>query len=301
MQYVVAIDRNKSITKAADEMYISQPALSKFLKNLEIRLGFQVFSRVGNQIRTTREGEVYVAYAKRICEIENRMNNELTDMVFKNCGRIRFALPDLRSSYLLPRILPAFKRMYPKVEIQLFERHSQYLEQMLLENTVDLAVLNGTVKSTGVCTELLEKNELVLVVPNDHPMAGTGVRVRDKRYPQVDIAQFREDSFILQPPDQRTRQIADSIFADVDITPSVMLITRSIDTAIQIVAEGCGVCFAAEAYARRNHCPHAPVLLSLDHPFAHVDLSLAYTQGVYMPPYFMAFVDIIRKAFASGE
>jgi DNA-binding transcriptional LysR family regulator len=302
MQYVVAIERHQSITKAAAEMYISQPSLSKFLKSLEDRLGFKIFNRLGSHLMPTLEGEVYIEYAKRICEMENRMLNELTSIIHSNRGRLRLALPSLRSAHILPYVIPKFHDMYPGVELQIFERHSRFLKQILLDGSVDFAVLNTEVINPNIHEELLRCDEVLLVVPPEHPLCNQGIFRKNGRYPQIDIELFRDAEFILQPAEQRTRQIADEILGDAKIKPKVLFTTYSLETALKTVAQGCGVCFAAEAYIKHSVLPRQPHYFAIGHPSARVVLNLAYIKGVYQPAYFEDFMQILRNAvvFNSG-
>ena len=107
MEYVAAVAQYDSITAAAESLYISQPALSRFISNLEKRIGVTLFQRVGNRFLLTYEGERFLYHAKRIMEIEQELQNELSDINKQKQGRLRLALPVLRSPNILPRILPA--------------------------------------------------------------------------------------------------------------------------------------------------------------------------------------------------
>lgn len=296
MQYVLAVDRCRNITLAAQELYISQPSLSKFIHNLEARLGFNLFTRIGGQLMPTREGEIFIAYARQICDIEHRMSNELTDMIYHNHGCLRLALPHLRSAHLLPKIIPEFLKNFPGVQLELYELHSQYLEKLLTDGKVDFAILNSELKSSDIYSELLISEEIVLVVPDDHPARQACVRTPGHRYPLIDIRLFENEAFILQPKEQRTRQIADSIFELANIAPPILFTTRNIETAVLNVAQGCGVCFAPESYIAHISTPRKPQLFSLGYPQAEVMLILAYFQGTHMPGYMLAFADILRKA-----
>ena len=304
MQYVVAIEHYGSITKAAQALYISQPSLSKYIRNLEERLGFQLFKHAGGKTIPTKEGQVFIHYAKQIGDIEHRMTNELTDMIYKNHGSLRLAIPHLRSAHLIPKIIPPTQEKYPDVKIEIYERHSEHLERMLIDGVVDFAILNTEVKSAGIHSEKLYEEEILLVVPQNHPSAHQGVLTENSRYPQIDIALFAEDKFILQPPEQRTRQIADVIFDMAAIKPNVLFTTRSIETAILTVANGCGICFAPESYIKHLRVDTPPTLFSLKYSQARVTLNLAYFYGLHMPDYITDFSSIIRKtieSFYDGE
>ena len=179
MEYVAAVAQYDSITAAAESLYISQPALSRFISNLEKRIGVTLFQRVGNRFLLTYEGERFLYHAKRIMEIEQELQNELSDINKQKQGRLRLALPVLRSPNILPRILPPFSRQYPNVDIIITELHSGFLENMLLDGDVDFAILNDVPKDPRIVAEHIRDDEDADRLPL--PSAGRG-RNRTARF-----------------------------------------------------------------------------------------------------------------------
>ena len=112
-EYVVALARHQSITKAAEELYISQPTLSIFLNRLEERMGVPLFDRVGKRLVPTCAGALYVRSAREMLAIQNEFRGELNDMIQGSAGRLRLGLHLRRGRYLLPKVLTEFERSYP--------------------------------------------------------------------------------------------------------------------------------------------------------------------------------------------
>lgn len=296
MHYIFAIDQYKSLSKAAEALYISQPALSRYVQNLEQRTGIRIFNRVGNRFLPTPEGKCLLSYAKQISDIELEMQRELLDLANSNNGLLRLAVPTLRSPYLLPNIIPAFKRRYPNVNVEILELHSKEIELALTEGRVDFAILNSDIKYPHTVSEFIRCDEVLLAVPPNHPFVSLPKVYHDSPYPYLDTAMLENETFILQYEGQRTREIADTIFSAKKIKPNILLVTRSLEAAVQMAAQGCGLCFIGETYIKHIAFETPPVFFSLDEPLAKVRLSLAYLDNSYFPRYFSDFVKIVHKS-----
>ena len=293
LEYVTAVAEHGSLTKAARTLYVTQPSLSRFIHTMETRIGGKLFNRVGNQFLPTHLGERLVAFALQIRQVETHLGNEIVKLVDSGVGRIRVTLPSLRSAFVLPVIIPPFRKLYPGVEIHILEAHAGALEENLVAGKADFALINTPVKSPHVVSKLISRDQILLAVPADHPLAGAGKKMKGNPYPVVDIRMFAEDEFIMQYPDQRTRQVADTMFREAGIAPRIMLEIKSIETSLKLVSLGCGVCFAAEAYLEDKALRERMRFFSLNNPIAMTHLSLCYLENSYMPAHFLDFIRIV--------
>lgn len=295
LQYILCIARNQNLTKASQELYISQPSLSKFLHNLENNMGIQLFNRLGNKFVLTYAGERYVEYAKRILLIKKDLDDEMNDISALRDGRLNIAFPQTRCSYMAPAILPEFKMAYPHIKVNLFEASSNQLEKLVLNGKVDIAIFNGPVNHSDLAYEILGKEEIVLVVSKNHPLAHCGKTVNGNKYPWIDIEQFKNDHFILHYPEQRTEQIATQIFNEKKMVPQVILRTHSIEGAVRLAASGFGVCFVSENHMKHISLETDPVLFSVGNFRTEVELLAVYRKGAYLPQYAKDYIRIAKK------
>ena len=295
LQYILCIARNQNLTKASQELYISQPSLSKFLRNLENSMGIKLFNRLGNKFVLTYAGERYVDYAKRILLIKKDFNDEMNDISAMRDGRLNIAFPQTRCSYMAPVILPEFKAAYPNIKVNLFEATSNDLEQLLLNGKVDIAIFNGPVNHSELACEILGKEEIVLVVSENHPLAHCGNIIEGNKYPWIDIEQFKNDNFILHYPEQRTEQISTQIFNEKKFVPRVILRTHSTEGAVRLAASGFGVCFVSENHMKHISLESKPVLFSVGNARTEVELLAVYRKGAYLPQYAKDYIRIANK------
>ncbi len=142
IEYVKAILDKGSVTKAAEALYITQPSLSTYLKNMNSRLGFDVFVQHGKKFELSYLGEEFLKYGLEILKIKGDFEDRLQIIQNNQFGRLKIAIPLLRSSYLVPVLLPKFKKLYPNVEIILNESSSAKFTQLLENGDVDIALMN---------------------------------------------------------------------------------------------------------------------------------------------------------------
>ena len=295
LQYILCIARNQNITKASQKLYISQPSLSKFLHNLENSMGIKLFNRLGNKFVLTYAGERYVEYAKRILLIKKDLDDEMSDISALRDGRLNIAFPQTRCSYMAPAILPKFKMAYPNIKINLFEESSNDLEQLLLNGIVDIAIFNGPVNHADLACEILGREEIVLVVSKNHPLAHCGNIIEGNKYPWIDIKKFKDDHFILHYPEQRTEQITTLLFNENRIVPQAILRTHSTEGAVRLAASGFGVCLVSENHMKHISIETDPVLFSVGNLRTEVELLAVYRKGAYLPQYAKDYIRMAKK------
>ena len=148
-RYILAIARQKNISKAAESLFISQPSLSKYLKNLEHQLGVRLFDRVGSGYFPTYIGERYIHYAKKIVEYGMEWDMEFDDIMHQNHGRLNIAIPIMLGNSLIGPTLSTFHRLYPHVTVNMMEEVSFVAEHSLTDHTVDLTFYNVHEFPTG--------------------------------------------------------------------------------------------------------------------------------------------------------
>ena len=109
LEYIIKVAEIGNITKAADELYMTQPALSHFLTKVEKEEGVRIFDRTSSPITLTYEGEKYVETARKILELNEQLKEERSQVTGLRKGRIRIGIPPLRAAYMLPRFLPDYR------------------------------------------------------------------------------------------------------------------------------------------------------------------------------------------------
>ena len=298
-EYVSAIAREGTLSGAAVQLGISQPALTRFLQKEEGELGTALFQRIDNRMVLTYAGECYLEHIKQIFAIQAHMRAALDDITRMDRGRLRVGITGIRRPFTIFSVIPQFKKKYPSIDLTLNEFASDKLEEMLEGLELDCIAVNVTKKRD--CFEYLPvaREEYVLAVHKDHPLVQAAERSDRFKYPVVRPGQLEGCSFVMLGKAHRIRQFADSILDGNRIGHSISMQSRTLDGALEAVANDLGCTFTPESMlsyirgARNIRC------LSLDTPGTGYEFSLLYRKGAYLPPSTQDFLEMFRSAFRS--
>ena len=300
-EYVMAIERHRTIYRAARELGITQPSLSRFLQGLERELGVKLFQRSGKRLVLTYAGEQYTQLARQMLQLNQRLEDTVTDIAQKGGGRISVGVTPARGRYVLPNVLPALREKYPGCHIQVLEAGTRQLEQALRDGEVDLLVytVSGPY-SQEFRYEYISTEEVVLCVGRDTPYPGRGVWRRGYRFPWVDLRQMEHELFVLVSSSMRTGQVAARMLEEAGIRPEMMTVTY-VETAISMAAQGMGVCFCTDMCSRFFEAKCPPVYLSTGvHP-ANWDFVVATRREGPATGAAAEFVKITKEVFGNSS
>ncbi len=300
INYILKIQQYASISKAAEEIFISQPALSKFLKNLEQEIGAPLFSRIGNTLIPTYVGTRYLEYARKIADLQDNWNLECVDMLGEARGKFSVTLPPLRSACIIPGILEKFYQRYPQVQVTITEESSLVKKHWLSSKEIDLVIYSDTEPQLSLISEALGKEEVVLIMSPDNPLAENGITREGCRHPWLDLRLITQGYFVLNPPDQTTGRLAAQLLDAAGITPNVLLHTRNTDVSIRMAAAGTALAFAPESYVRNINFEKKPLCFSVGNPKTEITLYAFYQNGRYLPSYVKHFIELAKSVMAAA-
>ncbi len=157
------VSQKLSFTKAASELFITQPAVTKHINELEQQLGVGLFKRHGNSISLTPAGQIVVQYAQQIFQTYAAMENALAQLQSVASGTIRIGASTTLAQYVLPRILALFKTAHPAIHFTFSIGNSEFIEQQVMTEKIDIAVVEGNSHHPQIMYEPFVKDEIVLV------------------------------------------------------------------------------------------------------------------------------------------
>ena len=302
-KYILAIARHKSISKAAETLFISQPSLSKYLKNLEQQLGTRLFDRVGNGYYPTYLGERYIHYAEKIVEFGTEWDIEFDDIMHQDHGRLNIAIPIMLGNSLIGPTLMRFHQLYPHVTVNMMEEVSFVAEHTLTDHTIDLTFYNVRQFPNDLDYQIIGREETILVLSASNPLVKKAMPKKGFQYPWIDLSLLAEEPFILLYPDQNTGGLALKLFQDYEMEPDVLLHTRNSEMSIRLAREGLGAAFAPESYYHylKNREPGDSVCLSIGKEKVENTLIAAYRKNRYLPKYAKAFLDILAEHYRDNR
>ncbi len=279
LTYILALAEAQSMTKAAKALYITQPTLSKFLQSLEKTMGQPLFRKVGNQFHLTYAGERYVIKAKEILAIKETLDQEMAEIKRSHARALNVLFPPVRGTYLLSTTLPLFQKTHPNVQIHIAEEPSRTIEELLLTGKADLAFFNTPIQSPDIAYEVLATEEILLVMAKGNPLAKQATKQKNTARPWLDITLAKDERFIVQKPEQRTRQIVDATLKQHDITMQNPLITANIRASAELAAQNFGITFVCETHLNQMHLDDEILCFSCGNPCLTTQFVVAYRKG----------------------
>lgn len=160
--YTVA--QKLSFSKAANELFVSQPAVTKHISELESQLQTRLFNRNGSTISITPSGEILLRYAEQIFRLYEQLENELAQQTDVASGTFSLGASTTLAHYVLPRILALFKKTYPSTDIHFLHGNSEFIEQQVINQKLDIAIVEGISHHPQISYEPFIKDEIVLVM-----------------------------------------------------------------------------------------------------------------------------------------
>ncbi|WP_242916293.1 LysR family transcriptional regulator [Pontibacter liquoris] len=189
LQVFKAVAENRSFSKAAKILFITQPAVSKHISELENQTGAALFNRHGNAISLTPAGELLLRYATQIFELYRNLEEELHAMQQGQSGQLRIGSSTTIAQYILPKILAAFKKSYPSIDLTLVNHNTEKIEQLLLEGKVDVGLIEGSGTLPQLQYSPFVHDEIVLVTSTSNK----------KTYPvELPVAQLKHIPLVIR-------------------------------------------------------------------------------------------------------
>jgi LysR family transcriptional regulator, transcriptional activator of the cysJI operon len=166
-----AVAQKLSFTKAANELFITQPAVTKHINELESQLQVPLFKRHGNTISLTPSGQTLVKYAEQIFKIYAALDNELAMQNSVVSGGLNVGASTTLAQYVLPKILALFKTNHPSIHLNIIHGNSEFIEQHIISEKIDVAIVEGISHLPQIAYEPFVKDEIVLVTKSSSRLA----------------------------------------------------------------------------------------------------------------------------------
>ena len=238
MQYALALSETLNFSQVAEQLGISQPALSKQIQHIETDLGVKLFDRNRSPLTLTPAGEYFVRSARELLYQEEQLRKALAQFRSGDSGRLVIGVTPFRSLYLMPELVKKIRSRYPGVRISLHEVNSAQLRKDAAEGKCDLAIVNLPVDTALLDVVPLEPDILVLAIHNS--MAGELTAAKDGKYLSVDFSQLRDFPFVVLSPGQELRNLFDGLCTAAGFQPIIAAEVVGVTSALAMAQAGVG-------------------------------------------------------------
>jgi DNA-binding transcriptional LysR family regulator len=246
LRILKAVASEKSFTKAAEILYVSQPSLSKQIKVLENRLGIILLNRENNKISLTEAGKIFLQYSERILALCEESCRALNDVKNGDRGNLTVGASQTIGTYLLPRVLALFAQNYPQININVQVDSTRVISKKVVNREIDIAVVGGDIPDElkkNLEIENFVEDELILIVPKSHPFA----LKKQKKINKDDLYHL---NFITLNPNSTIRKFIDNILIQNGIETKqfpVIMQLNSIEGIKTAVSLGLGAAFVSSS------------------------------------------------------
>ena len=262
-RYVYEIYKERSFSKAAQNLYISQPSLSARIKKIEEKIGSPLFDRSTSPLRLTEVGEAYIKAAEEILQIEQQMENYINDLNTLKSGHLSIGASNLFAAYALPPIITEFKQKFPDIHIQLTEFNTDQLDELLGNNTLDLVFDNNHYDNILYDKGLYNEECILLAVPRtfsindnlkEYQLSPEDIQEHTYLTSEcvpVPLNYFSETPFILLTSGNDTRTRGEKLCREAGFRPRIILELNQQSTAYMAAATQMGATFISDILVSR--------------------------------------------------
>lgn len=300
LSYIIAISEEKSISKAAERLFMAQSSLSQSLSTIERELDTKLFVRTSTGVRPTEAGRLMVSYAHHNLSDFHKLKDEIQDIDELKGGSVIMGISTFRGTFLMPEVLKEFRRAYPDIHVVIVEENSMILEQMLRAGTIDLAIIILPAQIAGPDVQVLMHDEICIITSPEHPVmnfakASHG-RSRIPKY--IDLNDAIEYEFLLSDYDTILGRESRKLFMERGLIPKVHNEKLSAFMAASLGAAGLGLAFTYYC-ARRAY--HEAEFLSLDEEGSIIELGVCLAPGRYHSKAAAALKDMVLDVLGESH
>ena len=289
-EYITAVARCRSFSKAAELLHVSQPWLSSAVKKTEQELGLALFDRSTNPVSLTEAGRYYVEQAERVSGIEEEMRQRFAQLRELSGRQLRIGSSMFFCAYVLPDLLSEFRGSHPDVKVLLTEGSAVDLSEKLLKGELDLMLGVEKPQQKGIVSELWSSEEILLAVPAANPIneslkeycysfeALLNRNLPGGRRQAVPLFRFAREPFLLLDDLHDIHGRSLEICRRAGFVPPVKLQLSQMMTAYYLVCEGQGVSFLRASIPEYAAPTDNVVFYELDDPLAVRNIYLSYVK-----------------------
>ena len=306
MEYVYAVYKEKSFSKAAEKLFISQPSLSANVKREEQCVGYPIFDRSTKPLGLTEPGKKYIETVEKILTMQNEFSEYIDDLGDLKTGKLVLGGSSLYSSWVLPPLMGQFAKKYPQVKLELIEETTANLQKMLQNGEVDLVLDNCELEEEIFARQFYRKEYLVLAVPKHFQIndeleefqvdvsAIRDLSFLESSVPKVDLGLFSKEPFILLKPENDTRVRAMELCRQYDFVPNIVFELDQQMTSYNVTCSGMGISFISNTLISKVPETTDVVYYKLSGEQSSRNLSFYWKQNSYFSKVMQEFLHLIR-------
>lgn len=292
LQVFHAVAKQMSFTKAADVLFMTQPAVTFQIKQLEEHFNTRLFERGHGKISLTPAGEVVLKYAEKILSLSAELDTRLREMTGRLSGPLLVGASMTIAEFMLPRILGEFKSQHPEVQPKLTVGNSEAIEGRVAEHTLDIGLIEAPTHQPSLLTEVVCEDELQVIVTPQHPLAKSKT---------LSPKQLVEHAFVSRETGSGTREFTDLYFRNAGIAAGdlkVIMELGSSEAVKGVIGTGLGFSILSRVTVEKEQKLGELIAIPLQ-PKLLRSLSMVYPKEKFRSRLVNTFIDFAKQRFKS--
>lgn len=307
MYYVYAVYVNKSFSKAAEELYISQPALSTAIKKVEEEIKIAIFDRSSNPVELTTAGEYYIESIEKVMNLEQEMRSHFNSLLDNKRGTINIGCASFFCAYILPTIVQELKMEYPDYTVNILEANADDLVKCLRSGIVDI-IIDVEKRDPKIYDSFVWAEEhILLAVPASYEVNNRLRKSRltfedvasgqylNEKYSKVSLKEFENENFLLLKKGNDMHQRSLKMCKNAGFTPKVSLYLDQLLTSYYIACNGKGITFVRAGVTRYLEATNNLYFYKIDDENSYRNIMLYYKKSHPLSKVGMDFIKFLNK------
>ena len=290
-----AVAQQLSFRKAAEELYLTQPAVTLQVKALEEEVGAKLFDRGSKGVALTEAGILLLRYADQLHRLALQAEAALSDLKGEATGQLVLGASTTVAQYVLPRMLADFSRRYPAIQLQVFSANTEHVAEGVSANRFELGLIEGPAHRRDVTVQPWFDDELLLVVPSGHEWAGLN---------DVPAEKVADAPLVMRERGSGTRHVVESGLQEAGLRLGSLRIVMELDSTeaiLSCIAAGLGVGFVSEWAVARRAADHSLSTLRLSGRVISRSFSFVLPQGPELTGPAAMMLQFLRNSVPSPE
>ena len=239
LRLFATVVRTGSFSRAADALHISQPAISKGVRDFELQVGCRLLDRTPKGVRPTREGRALARHAETLFAAERAAEDELLSLRSLDSGSLRVGASTTIATYMIAEYLGVFHREYPGIDLHLIIANTRDIADLMIAHEIEIALVEGPIEDEQLVSQAWRTDAMSLVVSPQHRFAAS--------QHAIDSAELNDEVLIVREPGSGSREVVAQALASRGIEPKRTLEIGSTEAIKQTVASGLGVSIISSA------------------------------------------------------
>ncbi|MBU8919034.1 LysR family transcriptional regulator [Bacillus sp. FJAT-29953] len=233
LEVFLKVVEKENFSKAAEEMHMTQPAVSQYIRTLEQSIGTRLLERSNKYVRLNQAGEIVYHHAKEIIALYTKMQSLVDDLTNKASGPISIGASYTFGEYILPHIIAKMKEQYPDIHPSIRIQNTKEIIELVKKHQLDIGIIEGFYEENVLNSKVVSKDRMVIVASPRHPLLGDKGEIR--------LADLEEETWILREEGSGTREAAENLFRRYKFTPKKVMEFGSTQLIKESVEAGLGI------------------------------------------------------------